>query len=326
MPEVERARIAPAPPHLGRGPKGERWQFEEHAADLLEAVGELLDERALLVLSTYAIGYSPLAFLLDLRGDAVRVRYTPGSLDRAAHSQERFELVVGDCKSWTGSRLPLVVYVLGPEEWQAAEVDRPYGLPQSMSNSELAVASWGDADTVELWRGLLGRRLPVIQGTALRGSPEEVASIALHNLLAVVEAFEMCLAGSSISGDQPWIERFLVQVMTRSFAEKHEARRVAEIDRVYASFSEQGGGPGALSLSEALEPDSPTNWLWGEAQFNEAARLVSTEEGKAPAKAIFKLANKQKGALKAADLVARYPGLADWLDQAFKAETAVPGQ
>jgi 23S rRNA (cytosine1962-C5)-methyltransferase len=50
------------PPHYGRGPKHEVWQFEEHLAAILEACGELLDERALLVLSSYAIGFSPIAF------------------------------------------------------------------------------------------------------------------------------------------------------------------------------------------------------------------------------------------------------------------------
>jgi hypothetical protein len=299
-----------------------------------EASGNLLAPvwAALLLLCLPAIatsasssgGYSPLSFLLDLRGDAVKVRYTPGALDRASHAQDRFELVVADCKGWARSRLPLVVYVLGPEEWQAAEVVRPYGLPESMSSTELAVASWGDPQTVELWRSLLGRRLPVIQGTALRGSPEEVASIALHNLIAVVEAFEMCLAGSGISGDQPWIEGFLVQVMTRSFIQKHEAGRVAEVDGVFASFSDQGGGPGAHPVSQALEPDSLTNWLWAEAQFYEAAKLLDEMEGKAPAKAVFKLAGKQGGELKAADLVARFPYLADWLQQAFAGDPNQP--
>ena len=278
-------------------------------------------------LANSSSGYSPLSFLLDLRGDAVKIRYTPGALDRASHVQDRFEFVVADCKGWARSRLPLVVYVLGPEEWRAAEVERPYGLPESMSSSELAVATWGDADTVELWRNLLGRRLPVIQGTPLRGSPEEVASIALHNLVAVVEAFEMCLAGSGISGDQPWIEGLLVQVMTRSFLQKHEAGRVAEVDGVFASLSEQGGGPGAHPVSQALEPDSLTQWLWSEAQFYAAAKLLAEREGKAPAKAVFKLAGKKGGELKAADLVAQFPYLADWLQQAFAGDpTLLEGQ
>ncbi|HTF86861.1 MAG TPA: SAM-dependent methyltransferase [Planctomycetota bacterium] len=57
------AAILLDPPHFGRGPKNEVWQFEEHLAPLLEACRALLDERAFLVLSSYAIGFSPLAFL-----------------------------------------------------------------------------------------------------------------------------------------------------------------------------------------------------------------------------------------------------------------------
>lgn len=49
------------PPHYGRGPKGEKWQFEDSIAPLVAAVRELLEERALAILSTYAIGFTPLA-------------------------------------------------------------------------------------------------------------------------------------------------------------------------------------------------------------------------------------------------------------------------
>ena len=50
------------PPHYGRGPKGQKWQLEDSLAPLLEAAQALLAPRAVLVLSTYAVGYSPLAF------------------------------------------------------------------------------------------------------------------------------------------------------------------------------------------------------------------------------------------------------------------------
>jgi len=50
------------PPHYGRGPKGEKWQLEEQLADLLTAVGSLLEARSFCALSTYAVGYSPMAF------------------------------------------------------------------------------------------------------------------------------------------------------------------------------------------------------------------------------------------------------------------------
>jgi len=50
------------PPHYGRGPKGEKWQFETGLAPLFEACRKLLAERSFLILSSYAIGYSALAF------------------------------------------------------------------------------------------------------------------------------------------------------------------------------------------------------------------------------------------------------------------------
>jgi 23S rRNA (cytosine1962-C5)-methyltransferase len=50
------------PPHYGRGPKGEKWQLEDKLAELLAAVGQLLEPRSFCILSTYAVGYSPLAF------------------------------------------------------------------------------------------------------------------------------------------------------------------------------------------------------------------------------------------------------------------------
>ncbi|MED6334186.1 MAG: RsmD family RNA methyltransferase [Planctomycetota bacterium] len=64
------------PPHHGRGPKGERWQLEEHLAPLVEVAGQLCAERSFLVLSTYAVGFSPLAFenlLSELPGGRVEV-------------------------------------------------------------------------------------------------------------------------------------------------------------------------------------------------------------------------------------------------------------
>jgi 23S rRNA (cytosine1962-C5)-methyltransferase len=49
------------PPHHGRGPKGERWQLEEGLAPLIECAAKLLDVSGVMVLSIYAVGYSPLA-------------------------------------------------------------------------------------------------------------------------------------------------------------------------------------------------------------------------------------------------------------------------
>lgn len=52
------------PPHYGRGPNGEKWQFETGIMRLLEDVHQLLAPTvgSFLILSSYAIGCSPLAF------------------------------------------------------------------------------------------------------------------------------------------------------------------------------------------------------------------------------------------------------------------------
>ncbi len=78
--EVRRRRdyhgILLDPPHYGRGPKGEKWQFEDAIAPLLESCRKLLaDGPSFLLLSTYAIGYSPLAF------DNMLADFGPGKIE-----------------------------------------------------------------------------------------------------------------------------------------------------------------------------------------------------------------------------------------------------
>ncbi len=100
--EVRRGKAYEAilldPPHYGRGPKGERWQLEEGLAPLVEAAGALLADRAALVLSTYAVGYSPLAFanlLGELDGGALAV----GELALPEQGSDR-RLPAGFCARW----------------------------------------------------------------------------------------------------------------------------------------------------------------------------------------------------------------------------------
>ena len=89
------------PPHYGRGPKGEKWQFEEGIAPLLEACRKLLapDDASFLILSTYAIGFSPMAFdnmLGDFGGGKVR----SGELWLPEGDGDR-RLPCGFCSRWT---------------------------------------------------------------------------------------------------------------------------------------------------------------------------------------------------------------------------------
>jgi len=90
------------PPHYGRGPKGEVWRFEEGFAPLMEAVSQILAERALRVLSTYAIGYSPVVFtnvLSELSGGAVEAGELALREEERPGLPSRF-LPAGFCARW----------------------------------------------------------------------------------------------------------------------------------------------------------------------------------------------------------------------------------
>jgi 23S rRNA (cytosine1962-C5)-methyltransferase len=91
------------PPHYGRGPKGEKWQLEEHLADLVEGVGRLVADRAFVCLSAYAVGLLPTAFasLLDgvpgLEGGAV----SAGELALPEEGDAPRLLSCGMCARWS---------------------------------------------------------------------------------------------------------------------------------------------------------------------------------------------------------------------------------
>lgn len=88
------------PPHYGRGPKGETWQFEDHVAELVGAVRALLEERALVLLSTYAIGSSPLS-LANLLGDLGPGALEAGELVLAPRAGAARRLPAGFCARWS---------------------------------------------------------------------------------------------------------------------------------------------------------------------------------------------------------------------------------
>ena len=102
------AAILIDPPHYGRGPKGEKWQLEEHLGELVDAARGLCEDRALVCLSAYAVGLLPTALgnLLDAYGDGV-VHAGELALPESASSTPGADaapprvLSCGMCARWT---------------------------------------------------------------------------------------------------------------------------------------------------------------------------------------------------------------------------------
>jgi len=259
-------------------------------------------------------------FLLDLPGDTVGVRYSHGSLDRAVQLQDSFELLVEDFRGWTRAKVSLVILLLSRDEWKESGFVFPYGMPEAAGGRGLALPSWGDDGTVELWRGLLGTRLPTLPEQPMRGTPEQTASLAVADLIAAIDGARILLRASGIRGDQPWVDGLISQVVVLSNIQNHHATRLPDVRMVFGDLSSRGGGPGAYPLNMALSPPSLPARLWFESQFFTGAALLSSSSCKYPAKAVFKQARKNGGLIQSADLMARCPELGTWLKSSFKAD------
>jgi len=94
------------PPHYGRGPKGEKWQFESGIMGMLEDAHALLASvpGSFLILSSYAIGCSPLAFHNMLQ-DLGPGRITTGELWLPEGDGAR-RLPCGFCGRWQRQMSP----------------------------------------------------------------------------------------------------------------------------------------------------------------------------------------------------------------------------
>lgn len=90
------------PPHYGRGPAGEKWQLETGLPALVDALAVLLEPRALVVLSTYAVGHSSIS-LANLLADLGECTLEQGELVlRESGPAERL-LPAGFCaRAWRG--------------------------------------------------------------------------------------------------------------------------------------------------------------------------------------------------------------------------------
>ncbi len=255
---------------------------------------------ALVVLAGLAPQAVGQTYLASLEGPPVTIRYAPGSLDRATAVKQRFERLIEQTgkRRWWKQPL-LLVELMEADAWRQAGLAEPYGLPAISAEGSLALPSWGTQETVAVWRDLLDRRLPSTSVAPLRGSSEELASLAAADLLGEVEGSRLVLSRLGLAGAEPWINDLLACAMTVSALVEYEPVRRAESLQLFAALAKRG----ETSSDERLKR---LKWI-------QAADRIGSESGRFPAKPLLKLVRKQPGPLAAEKLLEHYPWLAEWL-------------
>ena len=266
--------------------------------------------------STQRTGELP--FLLDLPGGLVSVRYTLGALDRAVHAQRRYEPLVKDFGDWSQNPIGIAIVLLSRDEWEAAGLRDTYGLPSRLGQRHLALPARGDPGTVELWRRLLGQPLPALQGTPIRGTAEEAASLLLSDLVGEIEAARLLLEAGGYSGEEPWVGLVMAHAVARSALLRNEPGRLTDAERLFALLARSGDGSHQSPLDEYSALSDLEERLGFEARFFAAVPVLAGPDDWRVAKKLLKRARSRGGTVTVADLARWYPGITDWLERSFE--------
>ncbi|MEM7354546.1 MAG: hypothetical protein AAF657_27305 [Acidobacteriota bacterium] len=256
--------------------------------------------------------------LLRLPGDTVTVRYTPGSLDRAANLQNRLELANRAFKRWVGVKLEIDVYLLSRDEWRQARYDVPYGVPVRVDRRGLAAPAEGDDGTVALWSEMLQGALPAVAGAPIRGTPQQTATMILADFITQLQICEILVDEIEIAGDRQWVRGLTTHLASVDLVRRLEAGRLRDLDTMYQLLA-RDAGPRAFSARDYGPELSLHDWLWYQAQFHAGAQVLLAKIGKGAVKKMRQLRKKSGGVLSGDLLLRRYKGLDQWYYDHFTA-------
>ena len=255
--------------------------------------------------------------LLELGGTATTLHYSPGSLDRAAHLQQRLESLALVLSQLSRRPRPLEAWVLDREAWEKAGLERPYGLPERAGAAAFAVSSWGDAESVTAIEALLGGPVPPLSGSPLRGTAVEGGALVVADAILQVEVAQDFAATAGLDGDSPWVSGLLAQLVARVAFERLEPGRMPEIAALFDACAAAHGGPRAFRLEDYRDGLPLERGLWYEAQLLRGADVVWVKEGERGAARWLRNRLERRETLTAAELERLYPGLADWRAASF---------
>jgi hypothetical protein len=258
-----------------------------------------------------------LPLLLDLPGDLAYVRYTPGSLDRSAAVQARFERFAQEFQKSGFPATAIVLYVLSREDWKEAGLRTPYGMPEPLGLDAIAVPAFADAPVVGTWRDRLGGELPLPQGQPILITPEESGALAVVDLVTQMEVARMLVRRASLGGDAPWIEPLLVHVALRLAWDRFEPGRIFEIAAILDRLSTQDETPGGHRLADWKDGLPFPERCWFDARFLRGADVLAMKSSNRTLWHFIQKAHAGKKPLTAAWLLKEYPPLAEWMKMSF---------
>lgn len=280
---------------------------------------------ALLLLAAPAVGAEvpghptiDLPALLDLPGDLVHVRYTPGTLDRAAHAQYRFEAAAKEFTRTGYQATALLLYVLSPEDWKAAGLGVTFGLPARLGLEAMAVPAWADGELIGKFSAWLGGDVPLPAGHPLLATPAEAGALAVSDLLAQLELSRIYVARAGLAGDRPWIAPLAAHLVARLAWDRVEPGRMPEIAAVFDRLAAADRTPGGHGLAEWREDLPLATRSWFDTRFLRGADQIVVARGPIASLRILKKAVSGRAPLSEQLLLKEVPELAGWLATSFK--------
>lgn len=253
-----------------------------------------------------------LPLLLDLPGDLAFVRYTPGSLDRSASVQMRFELMAKEFQRSGFLQATLVFYVLSRDDWKEAGLPDPYGAPLVLGNDAIAMAGWADEQVVNGWRTLLGGELPMLLGQPMLMTPDEAASLAASDLVTQVEAARMLIRRTGVEFDAPWMKELFAHLVARLCWDKFEPGRMPDVAAVFDRLAANDRTPGGHRLADWRDGLPFETRAWYHARFLRAPDALLAKMGQGRLWKFIGDTLTRKKPLTEAALLKKYPLLVEW--------------
>lgn len=258
------------------------------------------------------------AYLVSLPGDFATVRYTPFSLDRAARLQNRLELALRSWERWAGKEVQVTAFVLTREEWERSGYSVAYGMPVRVGRAAIAVPALGDDGTVALWNEVLEGILPQVQGAPLRGTPQQVSTMILADIVAQLLVAEIVIDQVGLAGNEDWVRGLNTHVASLDFVRRKEAARLPDLDSMYSRIIQRRGEK--VMSSRDYQPDlNLKDWLYFQACFHFGAQTILAKEGKGALKKLRKLRKKDGAVLQADRMLRHYKDLDTWYHNYFSA-------